>query len=335
MEITKSVAEFLTSRPPLTDPAFTKWGVTLLGMLTLAQFTRKTIEFLTPYLLPSRLNKFKHTLQNQSNKEKPWAVVTGSTDGIGKGFALELAAQGFNLILIGRNPDKLANLEKELRAVAADCQTATYVSDASKIQEKTTQDFSHLVRLIGSKPVTVLVNNVGRSTAKLANLTELEDQDIVDVININDVYPTLLTKQLLPTLVSNSPSLILNVGSMAGDHGFPFMTVYSGTKAYNKAWSRGLSVEMKMLEHKIQVQHLLVGSVNSGSNKVSVSITSPTSRVFARSALKVTTTRKIVAPYFWHALQMRIFEALPEWVIDTMLIGMIGQIKANIGSKEE
>jgi 17beta-estradiol 17-dehydrogenase / very-long-chain 3-oxoacyl-CoA reductase len=43
-----------------------------------------------------------------------WAVVTGSTDGIGKAFAMELASRGFNLVLISRNIDKLNATAKEL-----------------------------------------------------------------------------------------------------------------------------------------------------------------------------------------------------------------------------
>ncbi len=45
-----------------------------------------------------------------------WAVVTGSTDGIGKAFAMELASRGFNIVLISRNIDKLNATAKEVQA---------------------------------------------------------------------------------------------------------------------------------------------------------------------------------------------------------------------------
>ena len=51
-------------------------------------------------------------LENYGPKES-WAVVTGSTDGIGKAIALELASRGFNLALISRNIDKLNATAKE------------------------------------------------------------------------------------------------------------------------------------------------------------------------------------------------------------------------------
>jgi 17beta-estradiol 17-dehydrogenase / very-long-chain 3-oxoacyl-CoA reductase len=49
-----------------------------------------------------------------------WAVVTGSTDGIGKAFAIELASRGFNIVLISRNIDKLNATAKEVQAKGKD-----------------------------------------------------------------------------------------------------------------------------------------------------------------------------------------------------------------------
>ena len=50
------------------------------------------------------------------NKYGSWALVTGSTDGIGKCLSFELASKGLNLILIGRNPQKLQTTSNEIRA---------------------------------------------------------------------------------------------------------------------------------------------------------------------------------------------------------------------------
>lgn len=47
-------------------------------------------------------------------KERPWAIVTGSTGGIGKAYAYELVAQGFNIVLHGWNKENLERVKKEL-----------------------------------------------------------------------------------------------------------------------------------------------------------------------------------------------------------------------------
>lgn len=51
----------------------------------------------------------------KDNEKAPWAIVTGCTDGIGKGFALELAERGFNIVLISRSIDKLNATVKEVQ----------------------------------------------------------------------------------------------------------------------------------------------------------------------------------------------------------------------------
>ena len=48
-----------------------------------------------------------------------WAVVTGSTDGIGKAVALELAERGFNIVLIARNIDKLDRVAKKIQEIGS------------------------------------------------------------------------------------------------------------------------------------------------------------------------------------------------------------------------
>ena len=71
----------------------------------------------------------------------PWALVTGSTDGIGKAYAIELAKKGFNLVLISRSAEKLEAVSSEIRtlALSIDVRTITFdfvTANVSDYEEK-------------------------------------------------------------------------------------------------------------------------------------------------------------------------------------------------------
>merc|ERR1719369_1814236 len=77
---------------------------TITGCITTAWFLLQ----LTNYIA----RRFKAPISPQSLGT--WAVVTGATDGIGKGFSLELAKQGMNIVLVSRNMEKLEVVSKEI-----------------------------------------------------------------------------------------------------------------------------------------------------------------------------------------------------------------------------
>ena len=81
-----------------------------LGLLTLGKTAFFLTRQATTYLLPS-------TLQHYNSTKANWALVTGATDGIGFGFGQELCARGFNVILHGRNAEKLDRRRRELQTL--------------------------------------------------------------------------------------------------------------------------------------------------------------------------------------------------------------------------
>lgn len=77
-----------------------------LGALSATYLLYNIVSFASVYLRPSALPKYLHTRDAQ----KAWALVTGSSNGLGEAFAHELCAQGFNVVLHGRNRIKLAGV---------------------------------------------------------------------------------------------------------------------------------------------------------------------------------------------------------------------------------
>lgn len=93
-------------------------------------------------------------MSTQSNLKNKVAVITGASQGIGRATALTLAKEGVNLVLIGRNLEKLSSLEKECSNLGSNVKTITFdLSQIGKIQELTKD-------ILGTFPqVDILVPN--------------------------------------------------------------------------------------------------------------------------------------------------------------------------------
>ncbi len=88
--------------------------------------------------------------------ERPWAVVTGCTDGIGKEFALQLAAKGYNVFMLSRDEDKLREMSDLVTAYGVEAETRTV-----DFATATTAEYNSIKALVDTKHVRVLINNVG------------------------------------------------------------------------------------------------------------------------------------------------------------------------------
>lgn len=106
------------------------------------------------FLRPASYQKFLHGAP-------PYAVITGSTDGIGRGLAKALYAKGFNLILHGRNEEKMKKVVDEIRALhnRKDGDIRYFIADASE----PSHDFESIAKNYEDLNVTVFINNVGGS----------------------------------------------------------------------------------------------------------------------------------------------------------------------------
>ncbi|KAK2999516.1 hypothetical protein RJ639_023282 [Escallonia herrerae] len=161
----------------------------------------------------------------------PWAVITGSTDGIGKAFAFQLAQKGLNLVLVSRNSHKLKRVETEIIAQCPHIQVKVLELDfagdgvAAGVQE--------LVGITEGLDVGVLINNVGVTYAAARFFHEVEDEVWMKVVRVNLEGTTLVTRAVLPAMLRRKRGAIVNIGSGASivvpSH--PLYAVYAATKA--------------------------------------------------------------------------------------------------------
>ena len=239
-----------------------------LGTLTLAYFSYRTLQFFSNLLRPSTLPRYLHQHQTRNTTQRPltksWALITGATDGIGLSLAHELAAAGFHLILHGRNATKLEKVSSSLRSQHAGLETHSFIADASSPNPS----FAKLQDLLstGNPRLTVLVNNVGGNTNVSPDpfiyLHERTAESIASSIDLNIGFTTKLTALLLPRLMRNEPSLIVNIGSTAA-LGVPCLNIYAGAKAYLLAFTKSLYADLVEQERDVDVQFLWLGAVQS------------------------------------------------------------------------
>lgn len=141
---------------------------------------------------------------NKYQTDRKIALVTGSTDGIGKQTALGLASKGFNVIVTGRNADKGNAMLAELESISPLGKYSFYAVDFSS--QKSIKDFATNINN-DLHHLDVLVNNVGLLTSK-----RRESEDGIELMfAVNYLSAFLLTHLLLDKLKNSDCARIVNV----------------------------------------------------------------------------------------------------------------------------
>lgn len=165
-----------------------------------------------------------------------WAVVTGSSSGLGVAYADRLAQQGANLILAARRAELLEEVAADLRhrhGVRVETRPVDLALEA---------DRTAFADELAETPVHTMVNNAGFGT--VGKLAELRRDRIAEEVALNAGAVTELTHAVLPGMVARRRGAIINVASTAAFQAMSTMAVYSATKAYVLQFSVGLWAEL-------------------------------------------------------------------------------------------
>ena len=160
MEITCTPIENLTFAPPASwDMVFDLKDLPavfpLLGLLFTLYYVWGVLDFIWfHYLRPTSWTRLLHGA-------KPYALITGATDGIGRSTAKELYVKGFNLILHGRNEEKMKEVVEEVKAAdpTSGLDVEYFIADVGQPDV----DFEGIARRFEDLNITLFVNNVGAS----------------------------------------------------------------------------------------------------------------------------------------------------------------------------
>ena len=218
------------------------------------------------------------------------ALITGASSGIGEALAKVLKEKGYDLVLVGRNQERLNKLKNELG------DNTTIVSLDLSIKENVISLYNQF------KDIDLLINNAG-----FGDCAYFKDSDLTKEINMietNVLALHILTKLYMQEMVNKNSGYILNVASIAGFLPGPLMSTYYATKNYVVRLSEGIKEELKHLKSKVKISVLCPGPVNTNfSNTANVNF-----------SLKGV-SKEYVANYTWKCLQKQKFYILPTFKI--------------------
>jgi hypothetical protein len=168
------------------------------------------------------------------------ALITGASAGIGREFARQLADRAQSIVLLARRTERLAQLRHELLNRKPNLEVhifAVDLADEAQIQS--------LVESLGRDKVDVdlLINNAGLGDVGLFATSDPARNEQMLLVNVMAL--TSLTRDLLPQMISKRHGGILNVSSSAGFLPIPGDAVYAATKAYVTSFSEALRAELR------------------------------------------------------------------------------------------
>ena len=196
-----------------------------------------------------------------------WAVITGCTDGIGKGYTEKLASLGFNLVLLSRTQEKLET-QSALLKEKYKIQTLIIQIDFSDAGQDLYQS---IAMKLNGLDIGILINNVGVSTEYPGYFCDEENQieDIKNMIFVNCHSFLRMTHMVLPGMLDRNRGVIINISSGSGVHPIPLLSNYSGTKAFIQKTSQALNYEYKSYNILIQTLSPYLVSTNMSRFKKS------------------------------------------------------------------
>jgi NAD(P)-dependent dehydrogenase (short-subunit alcohol dehydrogenase family) len=208
-------------------------------------------------------NNYNPTIILGKELDMKWKtiVITGSTDGIGKLAALQLAQEHAHVIIHGRNPEKVRNVVDELKARSGHQLIDGLIADLSSLDD--------VRKLAGDvieqfPEIDVLINNAGVGFADGRYSKDGYELRFA----VNYLAPFLLTHLLLPVLKKAAPSRIVNVSS-AGQSPVNFDDImlendFNSTKAYSQSKLALIMFTIDLAE-KLRDEHITVNSLHPGT----------------------------------------------------------------------
>jgi 3-hydroxybutyrate dehydrogenase len=182
------------------------------------------------------------------------AVITGGGRGIGAEVARALAREGAAVALCSRTASEVESVASEL--VAAGYQAIALTCDVAEPAQVTAATEAARERLGG---VDILINNAGFAPSAPLRSVTLEEWERVFAVNMTGTF--LFTKALLPAMIEAGWGRVVNVASIAGKVGHPYIAAYAASKHAVIGFTR--SVAMEVAAHGVTVNAICPGYVDT------------------------------------------------------------------------
>jgi uncharacterized protein len=231
-----------------------------------------------------------------TSSSRPWALVTGASEGLGREFARQLAQrQTHNLIITARSEAKLQSLSKELQSlveVKVILADLSLTGSAKKLEEETKQ-----------YQVAILINNAG--VAFGGQFEDMESNEIQTLLNVNIVNMTDLFYLFIPRIKKLNEEFaekqktskyalagIVNLSSVAAYMPIPSMAIYAASKTYIHSLSESVYQEQRNAGSTLRVVTSCPGTTKTeiwtkgGANEKGVRVPLDTPEHVCQATLK-------------------------------------------------
>jgi short-subunit dehydrogenase len=166
-----------------------------------------------------------------------WAMVTGASSGIGEGFAKELAACGFNLVLVARRRDMLEALARDL--------SSRYKIECLAIEVDLSKAGGQEVLFEKTRRLDIglLISNAG--TGDVGRFLDRAPDELAARIHLNATSHLLIAHHYARAMAAGKRGGILLTGAMGAVEGVPYMATEAATKGFIEALGKSLHSELR------------------------------------------------------------------------------------------
>ncbi|MEM8928321.1 MAG: SDR family oxidoreductase [Bacteroidota bacterium] len=196
--------------------------------------------------------------KNFKEKYGLWALVTGASSGIGEALSKHLAVIGVNVVLSGRNKEKLLALSDKLE------EDHGIITEVITTDMASTPEVYKLIEELKHIPIGLFIASAGFGTSGHFKNADLEQE--IDMLRVNALALMILTHYFAKRLGEQKRGGIILMSSIVGFQGVPNAAHYSATKAYVQSLGEGLFHELKPFG--VDVLAAAPGPVNSGFAQV-------------------------------------------------------------------
>ena len=180
------------------------------------------------------------------------ALITGASRGIGESIAIRLAAMGMQIVITGRDADKLEQLKDHIQQIAP--KPHIIVADISA-PDTPGRLIGETIQMFGG--IDLLVNNAGYAISKSLEETDYHEWDHSMAVNAR--APFFICKEAIPYLRESACATIINISSVVGRLGYVHQAAYAASKHALMGFSKVLAKEVQPLG--IRVHTIAPGGV--------------------------------------------------------------------------
>lgn len=185
------------------------------------------------------------------NLENKVVLISGGSSGVGKYLALDLCMQNCTVIILGRSKEKLMDV-----SISSKNKIKYYQMDLNNLDE-INKVYSEIEKEY--KRIDIVINSAGIGI--FGELTELDQDRIIECININLTSTILLTSLVAKNMKLHKSGQIINIESIASTKGFKYGVPYVASKFGLAGFSQVIWQELK--EHNIKVASVRPGLINT------------------------------------------------------------------------